>query len=354
MNAEAVPVVVAALGAVTTVGMVAPSSAAAVRAKISCITDHPFLFDVAGDPFRVAQSEYLDIDLCGADRLGELARRAASEALKQVKADTSITLPIFIGLPSVRPGRPQTAAGKVSEIVRNQVTLTGLQPGEVQIIETGHSAGTMAIQAAWELVRSGGADLSLCGGVECYLEPQTMAWLEENGQVHGAADNSWGFTPGEAAGFVVLAAASTADRINSVAALDLLTVITTRETKLIKTDTVCTGEGLTALFRALGAALPPGSQVDHLDCDMNGEPYRADEFGFAVARTAELFRNPLDFHTPATSWGDVGAASGPLLLALADAAVRKGYSPGPLTAAFTSAESGERSGFVVRAIGNRR
>jgi len=354
MNAETVPVIVAGLGAATAVGMNAPSSAAAVRAGISGITDHPFLFDVVGDPFRVTQAGYLDIDLCGADRLGELARRAASEALEHIaKAEASI-LPIFIGLPSARPGRPQEAAEVVSEEVHNQVTQAGLQPGDVQIIETGHSAGTMAIQAAWELVRSGGADLSLCGGVESYREPQTMAWLEANGQVHGAADNSWGFTPGEAAGFVVLAAAGTADRINSAATLELLTAVTTRETKLIKTDTVCTGEGLTALFRAFGVALPPGSQVDSLDCDMNGEPYRADEFGFAIARTAELFRSPLDFHTPATSWGDVGAASGPLLLVLADASVRRGYSPGPLIATFTSAESGERSGFVVRALSNRR
>jgi 3-oxoacyl-[acyl-carrier-protein] synthase-1 len=81
---------------------------------------------------------------------------------------------------------------------------------------------------------------------------------------------------------------------------------------------------------------------------MNGEPYRADEFGFATVRAGGLFRDPAAFTAPADCWGDVGAASGPLFLSLADAAARKQYGPGPVLAAFTSSESGERSGFVAR------
>ena len=82
---------------------------------------------------------------------------------------------------------------------------------------------------------------------------------------------------------------------------------------------------------------------------MNGEPYRADEFGFATVRAGGLFRDPSAFTAPADCWGDVGAASGPLFLVLADAATRKGYAPGPALAAFTSSESGEQCGFVARA-----
>ena len=111
---------------------------------------------------------------------------------------------------------------------------------------------------------------------------------------------------------------------------------------------MCIGEGLTALFRAL-AGEPPTVRADHLYCDMNGEPYRADEFGFATIRAGGLFRDPSAFTAPADCWGDVGAASGPLFLVLIDAATRKGYAPGPVLAAFTSSESGERCGFVARA-----
>lgn len=344
-------VVVAGVGARTAVGMTAPSTAAAVRAGISSITEHPFLFDVDGEAFQVAQTPYLEIDLRGAARLIELAGPAASEALAPfaVKTTGRSTVPIFLGLPSARPGWPQDAATVVAERVRAEVTRAHLQPGTVEIVETGHSAGAMAVQAAWEAVRSGTTEVALAGGVDTYLETETMAWLEKNEQVHGAGANSWGFIPGEAAGFVLLSSARAADRLGSTAALEFVSATTTRETKLIKTDAVCIGEGLTELFRALADGLAPNTRADHLICDMNGEPYRADEFGFAIVRAGNLFRDPSAFATPAACWGDVGAAAGPLFLALCDAAERRDYSSGPVTAVFTSAESGERSGFVVRA-----
>jgi 3-oxoacyl-[acyl-carrier-protein] synthase-1 len=75
---------------------------------------------------------------------------------------------------------------------------------------------------------------------------------------------------------------------------------------------------------------------------MNGEPYRADEYGFTVARTSERFVDAADFLAPADCWGDVGAASGPLYLGLAAAAGRRRYSQGPYWLAWTSSESGER------------
>lgn len=101
------------------------------------------------------------------------------------------------------------------------------------------------------------------------------------------------------------------------------------EHKHIKTDSVCLGEGLSDLFRTMRAQMLENTQADHLICDMNGEPYRADEFGFAVIRAGELFKSPSDFSTPATCWGDVGAATGPLLLILCDVAEKKGIVEDP-------------------------
>jgi 3-oxoacyl-[acyl-carrier-protein] synthase-1 len=207
----------------------------------------------------------------------------------------------------------------------------------------------MALKAAWEAVRSGTIELALAGGVDSYIEPETLEWLEANDQVHSAGfeNNPYGFIPGEAAGFVLLARASAAERGKLPAVLELLCVATAQEKKLIKTDGVCTGEGLTELFRLL-AGQPPTIKADQLYCDMNGEPYRADEFGFATIRAGALLRDPSAFTAPADCWGDVGAASGPLYLVLSEASTRKGYAAGSVLAAFTSAESGERSGFVAR------
>ena len=47
-------------------------------------------------------------------------------------------------------------------------------------------------------------------------------------------------------------------------------------------------------------------------CDMNGEPYRADEYGFACLSYQGVSSSPAsDFIAPADCWGDVSAASAP-------------------------------------------
>jgi 3-oxoacyl-[acyl-carrier-protein] synthase-1 len=329
--------------------MTAPATAAAVRAGIAGLVKHPFMMDTVGNRMVVALAPYLDIGLTGAARLGELAGPAAVEAIAPIASVPRArqAIPVFIGVPPNRPGRAKDLAAVSARVQADMPA--GLRSGSTPLIETGHAAGAMAVKAAWELIRSGNAEFALAGGVDSYMDPETLEWLEENEQVHAAGEenNPYGFIPGEAAGFVLLASANAAERYKVPAALELLTAATARETKPIKTDTVCTGEGLTDLFRAL-AGEPAMVRADHLYCDMNGEPYRADEFGFATIRAGGLFRDPSAFTAPADCWGDVGAASGPLLLVLADAATRKRYAPGPVLAGFTSSESGERCGFVAR------
>ena len=317
------------------------------------------MVDAAGNRMTVALAPYLSIDLTGAERLAEIAGPAAVEAvyaLASAPGDKS-AVPVFVGLPLARPGLAHNLE-PVSERVRAEISASGLRVGTVALNQSGHAAGAMAVQAAWRSIQSGATEFALAGGVESYMDPETLEWLEANDQLHsaGTENNPYGFIPGEAGAFVLLASAAAAQRYGLLAPLELPAVTTTRETKLIKTDAVCVGEGLTALFRSLSAGLSPGAQVDDLYCDMNGEPYRADEFGFATVRAGGLFKDPSEFTAPADCWGDVGATSGPLFLILAEAAVRKGYALGPLAAVITSSESGERSGFIarVRTTGGRR
>src|SRR4029079_15480431 len=124
---------------------------------------------------------------------------------------------------------------------------------KVEAIETGHAAGAMAVKAAWEGLPSGAAEFALAGGADSYMEAETLEWLEANDQVHSAGpeNNEYGFIPGEGAGFVLLASAEAAQRDKLFAAIEFLTATTTREDKLIKTDAVCTGQGMTSLFRTL-------------------------------------------------------------------------------------------------------
>jgi 3-oxoacyl-[acyl-carrier-protein] synthase-1 len=346
-------VLVAGLGARTSIGMTARSSAAAARAGIAGFGEHPFMIDTAGNRMVVAMAPYLASELAGTMRLGELAAPAGAEALAPLAAtgNKSLPLPLFLGLPPHRPGREsdvQTVADQVCE----RVNEAGFTIGRVATIETGHAAGTTALLQAWQAIRSGAAHLVLAGGVDTYLEPETLEWLEAEDQIlsAGPENNPHGFIPGEAAAFALLASAAAADHYSLDVAVELGALALSHETKLIKTGTVCIGEGLSDLFRRLALSMPQGSTVDDLYCDMNGEPYRADEFGFASIRAGRMFKDASEFTAPADCWGDVGAASGPLFLMLADAAARGGYASGALSAGFTSSESGERAGFIARAV----
>ena len=95
------------------------------------------------------------------------------------------------------------------------------------------------------------------------------------------------------------------------------------------------------------AGLPSDAKVTDVFCDMNGEPYRADEFGFATLRTKEHFVAASDFVAPADCWGDVSAASVPLGLMLSTIAARKSYAHGPYAFLWASSESGERGAALL-------
>ena len=208
----------------------------------------------------------------------------------------------------------------------------------------------LAITAGSDRIRSGAVDFCLVGGVDSYLDVATLEWLEGCQQIHsaGARNNAWGFIPGEAAGFCLLASAKGAaacglDRTVTIRAVEMAV-----EPSLIKTDAICLGWGLTAAFEQAFQSLDGGADmVDEIYCDMNGEPYRAEEYGFASLRTAERFVDAGAFIAPADCWGDVGAASGPLYLNLAGIAHRKRYSEAERTLIWASSEGGERTAAIV-------
>jgi 3-oxoacyl-[acyl-carrier-protein] synthase-1 len=185
--------------------------------------------------------------------------------------------------------------------------------------------------------------------VESYLSPETLEWIEANDQLHGAGplNNAWGFIPGEGAGAVLLVAEKTMRRLRLEPFGQLLSVGRGFEQNRIKTETVCIGSGLTEAFRDGLSGLPDGGKVTDVYCDLNGEPYRADEFGFAAVRTKDSFESASDFVAPADCWGDVSAASAPLHLILSVMASQKAYSSGPHAFLWASSEGGERGSALL-------
>ncbi len=346
MAKEAVHIV--GLGASTAIGRDAWSSAAAVRAGICGFSEHPYMIDTAGEPMKVALAPWLDVGVAGVDRFEALLFPALDQALEPLLLIHGATLNVAIalGLPSERPGLPQNLQrqlfDRVSQRYRGYFSVAAG-------FAAGHAAGLIATQAATNKLAEGTLDACVVAGVDSYIEPLTLEWLEDNDQLHSAGplNNAWGFIPGEAGAALLLMRESMVDTTGLESLAVVLGTGTAMEPKHIKTETVCTGEGLTKAFRLALAALPANAKVTDIYCDMNGEPYRADEFGFTALRTKESFESASDFVAPADCWGDVHSASGPLHLAMATVAGYKGYSNGSFAFAWASAEQGERAAALI-------
>lgn len=295
----------------------------------------------------VCRASWLPDELGGVDRFAALAADAAIEALKRLPDLPRMRpIPVLLGLPEARPGRPAGLDAQLSSLLAARLGLHA-RISQVTGFPFGHAAGLMAIEGAQALIQRDEVDLCLVGGVDSYLEPETLEWIEDSRQLH-SRDNSWGFVPGEAAGFCLLASPRAARALNGGVLARLLGVATAREENRIKTETVCLGRGLTQTFRHALEALPAEALVDQVICDLNGEPYRANELAFTMTRLARRFASPAEFLAPADCWGDVGAASGPLFAALAVAAGARGYGRGQRNLLWASSEGGQRSAMLVQ------
>jgi 3-oxoacyl-[acyl-carrier-protein] synthase-1 len=338
-------------GACTSVGATLAASAAAVRAGIASFGNHPYMVDSVSNPFVVAQAGCVPEPFDSAVRLLAMAASAADEALEPLLHLTSLLrgLHVIVGLPAWRPGLPPGLPHAFADRLRGHLAVR-CPTGNVETIACGHAAGLMALGAAWNKIRLGATSACLVGGVDSYLAAETLEWLEDCDQVHGAGprNNAWGFVPGEAAGFCLLVSGEALQSLRTAPWAEVHSVAVAWEENLIKTETICLGRGLTEAFElAFNAIAAPWVAIDNTFCDMNGEPYRSDEFGFATLRTAERFVDASRFDAPADCWGDVGAASGPLLVNLAATAQRKCYADSKRTLVWASSESGERAAAVL-------
>ena len=335
---------VLATGAFTAVGVTAQAAAAAVRAGISRFAEHESILDMTGDPAIVASPPVSRGDMPLEERLLEFIVGAFADATDAIPDPARLgSLPIILALPEPRPGIDEQFGRRVAELLSRR--LRGL--GEIAVLPLGHAAGATALHQAGGIVRAGRHNWACVIGAASWITDETIRWLDQNRQLH-ALYNAWGFIPGEAAGCTLVSTLDCARKF-AIRPLAILESIGLNVEEVpIKTDGVCLGWGLTKAVKSALAQVPEDVLVDAIYCDQNGETYRADEFGFLFARAGKRFRDPSQFEAPADCWGDVGAATLPLLLTLATQAAARGYASGTLSMLLSGSEGGHRGAVLVR------
>jgi 3-oxoacyl-[acyl-carrier-protein] synthase I len=346
------PLAISAAAARTAVGGGAAQTAASIRAGLSRFGAHPTYEALGNDPeweerepLNVAAAPGIDPALPSAERLHALLIPVLTDLVEtaslQRRDFAQCALLLALPAPDEAVASWRLAETFLAEVSRR----TGLVFKATRQSLSGHAAGVELLAEASALLASGEVQSCIVAGVDSYLSADRLAVLDGAYRLKSPR-NVDGFCPGEAAAAVLLEGPRSR-RAGAVKAT-IAAIGLGLEPEPLRSEKVSTCAGL---VQALRGALPPEGSPDFLLCDLNGESYRAFEWGVAQARLGARLEGLGRAVMPARSVGDVGAATGTLLLTTAVEAFARGWAPGGEALIFTASEGSLRAAARVSGPG---
>jgi 3-oxoacyl-[acyl-carrier-protein] synthase I len=352
MGEDAPPdAVIVGVGMMTPVGLSADETAASVRAGIMRF-EATSLFDRRFQPFTLAQVPDAGlpdlVDRPGAngitawsERLLRLAAAPLRECTASLPAEL-LPLPIVLSLPEVEA--PELTPESFLAALSAQVPGL-LDPNRGAAPFRGRAGGIAAVGRAADVIRAGQIEFAIAGGVDSYNDADALAALDREGRVKSES-NLDGFIPGEGAGFVLLAS-SAAARLAGLAPLATVAGWSfATEPGHLYSAAAYRGDGLATAIRQATAAAHAALPIRDAYASMNGESHWAKEWGVGYIRNQRVFAPDHGMHHPADSYGDPGAAAGPLMVGLAAMATATGERAGSALV-YGSSDRGERAAIVI-------
>jgi len=338
---------IVAIGARTSVGHTAASSAAAIRAGISRCSEYPFVTP-DGTPLVAAADSRIDPMLEGRARLGPLLTTALAEVAQTLARGTPHHGPrhLLLALPEPRPGFSKRDAAGLVDIASTCLRQWD-SAADIHIAGFGHAGALAALERAEQVIADDPNALCWIAGVDSYLHADTLLWLESERRCAQAGVRS-GFIPGEGAGCLALVSAELRHRLRLPSLATVHGVKTAQELRLRGSEAGSFGVGMTRAVEGAAASLRlPDEGVDAVYTDINGERYRSEEWGFVAMRTSSVWRT-LQYEAPADRWGDVGAAFGPLAAILAVQSFQRNYARGPHAMVTAGSDGGLRGALLLQ------
>jgi len=343
--------VIIGVGGQNSIGLSFPAIAAAVRGSVNGFSYYEYLRDRSmGQPIKVAMLELLPNGSTPYERMKELAFGAAMEALipwDKVLLEESIALPVILSLPSARPGFLDGESVRLAREIISELPVAINKP-QCMLTEAG---GLSVLEKAREMVINRVAPAYLVGGADCYIDIETLHWIEMQERLR-REDQPNGFVPGEGAAFLLVCDSEFAADYRLSPLAEILDAVTTSEPCPWYSDDPTTGEGLThALHQLFDRSMPPNGKATVTYCDMNGESWRVDEWSYANLRTAKFHGEPLNLKHPADCWGDLGAGSGVFLTGLAALDLKRLPTDGGIALVWAAPDTtNNRSACLLRKI----
>jgi 3-oxoacyl-[acyl-carrier-protein] synthase-1 len=323
---------------VTGVGLNSASSCAAIRCAIDNFSETRFM-DKGGE-WIIASQVPLAEPWRGLPKLIHMAVPAIRECLAHTAGAPVESIPLLLCIAEKeRPGRLADLDDKFFAAI--EIELGSPFHPRSGILARGRVAGALALAEAGRLIHSERIPYVIIAGADSYLTASTLAAYEQRARLL-TSQNSNGFIPGEAAA-AVLVSGGPGD-------LHCLGIGLGQEQATVESETPLRAQGLTEAFKAVFADSGIGiADVDYRITGLSGEQYFFKEAELALARTLRVPKEKFQLWHPADCIGEIGAAIGPVALAVALAAARKDYQPGPVSFCHFSADDTERAAFMLRA-----
>ncbi len=337
MTAE--PLAILSTGLVTAVGLSAPATCAAIRAGLTNPTETRFMN--AGGEWIMSHTVPLEQPWRGRQKLARMAAMAIEETLFDTSRENWRRIPLLLCVAErSRPGRTEGLEDQLLAEVQ-QLVAASFAPESV-VIPQGRVGAAIALLRARQFIYEGHATATLIVGTDSLLTWPTLRVFDERARLLRER-NANGFIPGEA-GAAVLVGQPPAYSQLRIEGLGLAA-----EEAHIDAGEPLRADGLT---RAIQIALRDAEcQMHDLDfriSDISGEQYYFKEAALALSRTLRQRKAEFDLWHPAECIGEAGSAIGPVMLAVAAAACRKAYAPGPGILLHSSDDDGQRAAMVLR------
>ena len=335
------PLAIRAAGMVTPVGFDFASSCAAIRCGINPAAETRFM--AAEGEWLMGCQVPLDPPVTGVSRLVRLISPAIRECLAAAAPLRAQDIPLILcGASRDRDGRFEDLETELLPGIEGELKVQ-FHP-ETALAFKGQVSIAPALKAAERMVHDMRIPACIIAAADTLLVAGTIAPFMKR-RLLLTEENSDGFLPGEA-GAAILVAAPGRSRDPELHCLGVGTAV---EKAHVDSEEPLRADGLVQAYRA--ALADGGTGFDRLDyriADVSGKQYGFREAALAIGRTMRKTKPFFDLCHPADCVGDVGAASGPLILGVALQAARKGYAPGRGVLCHFGNEDGARAAVVLR------
>lgn len=315
------PLYIAGMGVISSLGDSVEKTSVAVQADMSAYKISDFFnknqqaITVARVPeviFTAFDSEIDEGNVYSEvyDHIIKMSIIALRETFSQVQIKTPV--PLILALPESNPAIDTIPLELLTKNLLKQSDLP-IDANQIRSICTGRAGVIQSLALAQKYLYEANQDYVVIGGSDSYLEYPLLQQLAADQRLT-AIGTTGGFAPGEGAGFILVTrhASFALKKHNKIIALQTPGV--GQELGYIKSEETYKGDGLHESFKQ---ALSNNTRlITTVYSSMNGENYWAKENGVAMLRNKKHFVENVKTQHPTDSYGDLGCATGAVLIAL--------------------------------------